>query len=104
MFGFQMRIENVRGWRAAFPKPVEQSPDQRGLAGASFTSEENNSLARSNPILNRLPSFLNPGSHEQIARIWAYREGVLLEPKETKKAKVRISAQAPSSYGIVIMT
>jgi len=99
-----MRIENVRGWRAALAQPVEQSPDQRGLAGAGFAGEENNSFARSNPILDRLPSFLNPGGHEQIAGIWAYREGVLLEPEETKKANVRISAQAPSSYGTIIMT
>ena len=98
-----MRIENVRGWHAALAQPVEQSPDQRGLAGASFPGEQNNSFARSNPIFNRLPSFLNPGSHEQVARIWAHREGIFLEPEETKKANVRISDHATSSNGMVIM-
>jgi len=46
---------------------------------------------------------LNPGSHEQIARIWAHREGIFLEPEETKKANVRISDHATSSNGMVIM-
>src|SRR5215469_6438884 len=92
MLGFQMRIENVCGWHPALAQRVEQFPDQRGLAGASFAGEKNDSFARSNPILDRLPSCLYPGSHEEIAWIGAHREGIFLKAEETKKFNVGISA------------
>jgi hypothetical protein len=74
-------------------QPIEQTVDQRRLARASLTGEEDDSFARLDSVSKRIPGFLNRRGHKQVVGIRANREWILPETEETKKIVVRILPQ-----------
>jgi hypothetical protein len=95
MADFQMRIEDERGGRALLMQPIEQVIEQRGLAGADFASEEQETFAGLDAMLQTVPRFRGLAAKQQVAGIGVDVEGVFAQSKELV---IHVGVAGPGGY------
>jgi hypothetical protein len=95
MADFQMRIEDEGGRRVLLVQPIEQVVEQRGLAGADFAGEHEETFARLDAVLPAVPRFRSLTSEKQVAGIGVDVERVLAQSKELV---VHVRVAPPGGY------
>src|SRR6266403_2496797 len=82
LVGIELRVENVGGGHAFKVQPIEQTVEQRRLARAYFTGEQDEPFAIFDAIGEARQRFLDFPRQEQITRIRVGVERVFSQAEE----------------------
>src|SRR5580700_5885840 len=77
-----MGVENKRRRHISFSQPIQQPVQQSGLAGSHFAREQEETLARVDPICQRRDRLFHRLREEEIARIGIDVERVFAQPEK----------------------
>ena len=79
----ELRIEHNCDVGIARHAIEQQRPTQGGLAGSDFAGQLNESATFGHTVHKVRQRLAMALAHEQVTRIWRYREGLFIEPKKT---------------------